>query len=211
MIEALALATLAMAAGQLAPGPNLMAVASAGLAGGRVPALGVAAGVSTASMIWGTSVAFGLGTFLAAYPVSLLLLKFVGGGYLLWVGLRSLHAAWRSDTAELPANGRRGSFAGAWQFGVLVNMTNPKAALLWVAVATYLFGAGLAPLQVVLIGPLAAATSMAIYSGYAVLFSSGFAVRGYRRFGRLFETLFGMIFGGLGAKLVADGIREIRP
>ena len=51
---------------------------------------------------------------------------------------------------------------------------------------------------------------MAVYGTYAVLFSTGLAMRAYRRTARYVEGAFGAIFGALGVKLVVDGIRELR-
>jgi threonine efflux protein len=91
-----------------------------------------------------------------------------------------------------------------------VILTNPKAALMWTAVGTFLFGSGLSALQVVAFGPVAALSAIAIYGAYGLLFSSGFAVKTYSRFARWFELAFGSAFGALGGKLLWDGVRELR-
>ncbi|MCC0014375.1 MAG: LysE family transporter, partial [Rhodobiaceae bacterium] len=52
MLEAFFAAWLGIVAAQLAPGPNLMAVASTGLGQGRRAALFVALGVAVGSAVW---------------------------------------------------------------------------------------------------------------------------------------------------------------
>ncbi|MBB4018401.1 threonine/homoserine/homoserine lactone efflux protein [Chelatococcus caeni] len=51
---------------------------------------------------------------------------------------------------------------------------------------------------------------MLVYGTYAVLFSTGVAVRAYQRFFRAIEGAFGAVFGAVGAHLLADGVRELR-
>ncbi|MEM1366199.1 MAG: LysE family transporter, partial [Pseudomonadota bacterium] len=148
---------------QASPGPNLMAVASTGLAQGCSRALCVVAGIATGMFIWAAGAALGLGAFFTAYPVSLVVLKLLGGGYLLWLGIKALRAFWRNEPVSISASKRKLTHFGAVRRGLAVILTNPKAALMWSAVATYLYGAGLSPVQVVAFGPMAAATALLIY------------------------------------------------
>ena len=92
--------------------------------------------------------------------------------------------------------------------GVVLAQAAPGPNLL--AVGTFLFGAGLAAWQVVVFGPLAALSAMAVYGSYAYLFSSGLAGRAYARFARWIEAAFGLAFGALGGRLLLDGVREMR-
>ncbi|MEO0618675.1 MAG: LysE family translocator [Pseudomonadota bacterium] len=210
MFEAFGITLLGVMAAQAAPGPNLVAVASVGLAQGRVGALGVVTGVATGMLVWATGVALGLGAVLEAYPLSLVAMKLVGGGYLLWLGVRAIRAAWRSEAVTIRAADQHLSLFQAWRRGLIVILTNPKAALMWAAVAAYLFGAGLSAIEVALFGPVAMVSALLIYGTYGLLFSSGFAMRGYRRFSRAVEAMFGAVFTGLGATLMLDGVRWFR-
>ncbi|MEL6422897.1 MAG: LysE family translocator [Pseudomonadota bacterium] len=210
VLKAYGLTLLGVMAAQAAPGPNMAAVASVGLAQGRRGALGVVGGVATGMLVWASGMALGLGAVLAAYPISLIAMKIIGGGYLLWLGVRALRAAWLGDAVSIAAARNALSVMQAWRRGLFVILTNPKAALMWAAVATYLFGAGLSALEVFLFGPLAMVSAAIIYGTYALLFSSGVAVRGYSRFTRAIETVLGGTFGALGGTLFIDGVRGLR-
>ena len=197
---------------QLSPGPNLVAVAGAALAEGRragvVTALGIACGI----FIWALAVALGLGGIFTAYPVSFLILKLVGGAYLLWLGIKALRAALRPGSApRFAAGATREPDHARFRRGLFVVLTNPKAALMWGAVATFLFGAGLTTLQVASFAPIGAATGFAIYGGYAWLFSTCGAGALYRRFARVVKAAFGLAFGAFGLMLLASGLRSLRP
>ena len=55
-------------------------------------AVGIAFGV----LVWATLFAFGIGAVLQAYPETLTAMRLIGGGYLLYLGIRSLRAAMRT-------------------------------------------------------------------------------------------------------------------
>lgn len=194
--------------GQIASGPNLLAVAGAALGQGRRAAIFVALGVATAIFVWVALAAMGLATLLALYPSLLTAMKLLGGGYLCFLALRALRAAMRAGDPAFrtaPADWTR---LGAWRRGVLVNLTNPKSALMWAAVATFLFGSGLDAQQVMGFAPIGFASALVVYGTYGMLFSSGLGRRGYARFARRVEALFGLAFGAIGGKLLADGIAD---
>ncbi|UWQ21857.1 LysE family translocator [Jannaschia sp. W003] len=211
MIEAYLAAWAGVVAAQASPGPNLAATASVALAEGRRPALFVVAGIASGMLVWSALTAGGLGALLAAFPLSLVAMKVVGGGYLLFLGLRAARAALRGETAAIrPATARLAPGA-AWRRGLLVVLSNPKAGLMWAAVATFLFGQGLNAAEVLLFGPLGALSGLAVYGTYAALFSTGIAVRTYARAARAVEAAFAAAFGAMGLGLLVSGLRELRP
>ena len=210
MLEAYLLTLAGVIAAQASPGPNLIAVASVSLAQGRKAGLFVVAGVSSGMLVWSLATAYGLATLLEWFPHSLTAMRIVGGGYLLWLAYKGIRAAIANKPGSIQAARKPLSNGQAWLRGFLVLLTNPKAVMMWAAVATFLFGAGLTPAQVLAFGPIGALSGLIIYGGYAVLFSTGFATRSYHRFARWIELAFGAAFGALGGRLLFDGIRELR-
>jgi threonine/homoserine/homoserine lactone efflux protein len=209
MLQAYLMMLTAVIIGQIAPGPNLMAVAGAALGQGRRSAFFLTLGVATAIFIWVTVAAFGLATLLKLYPSLLTVMKILGGSYLCFLAVKSLVAAWRGGDPRIQAHHADWTPLGAWRRGLLVNLTNPKAALLWSAVATFLYGAGLSTSQVLGFAPVGFSSAVIIYGVYSVLFSSGLAKRAYARFARGIEILFGCAFGAIGGKLVVDAVRDV--
>ena len=209
MLVAYALTWLGVVAAQASPGPNLAAVASVALAQGRRPALFVVTGIASGMLVWSLVTALGLGVLIEAFPTSLLLLKLLGGAYLLFLGLKAARASLRGGAGSAIApDARPLGDAAAWRRGVLVLLTNPKAALMWAAVASFLFGQGLGAPHVLAFGPMGAVSGLAIYGAYALLFSTGVATRGYARLSRWLEGAFATAFGAMGASLVWSGVRE---
>lgn len=210
MISAFVAALIGVMAAQASPGPNMMAVAGAALRQGRATALLVVSGIATGSLVWAALTAFGLGELLRRFPHLLTVLMFMGAAYLLWLAGRSLLSAWRGNFTGPRANADQLTPWGAWRRGVVVVLTNPKGALMWSAIAAYLFGAGLPMLSVLAFGPFVAVSATLIYGAYGLIFSSQIAGSFYRRFARGVEFAFGAAFGALGAVLLATGIRALR-
>ena len=195
---------------QVSPGPNMLAVSSIALGTGRSAGVLTAAGVATGVFVWAMLFTFGIGAFLKAFPDTITAMKLMGGGYLLFLGLKALRAAARRPGPERETAGRKTTGMRAFRTGLLVVLTNPKAALMWVAVSTFLAATELTNLQFLIVGLCVAMSAMGIYGVYALLFSTGFATRTYGRFFRVIEASFGALFGLIGAKLLVDGVRAIR-
>lgn len=211
MLQTYFVVLLGVVAAQASPGPNMFAVIETALGRGRRAALLVVAGIASGTLVWSALVSLGLGAVFAAVPALLTALKFIGGAYLCYMGLRGLRAVIRGTEAALRAETRPLSDFAAWRRGFFVVMTNPKALLMWMAIATFLFGAGLGARQVLAFGPVVALSATLIYGCYGVMFSTGLASRGYARFWRWIEAAFGTAFGALGATLIISGVRDLRP
>ncbi len=211
MISLYVLTWLGVLLAQISPGPNLVAVASIGLGQGRRPALFVATGVATGMLVWSFATAIGLGTLIEAFPLSLLFLKLFGGGYLLFLSIKAAHSALAKTSAAVFQPDTEAQQDGqAWRRGVFVILSNPKAALMWAAVASFLFSHGLDAWHVMAFGPLGAFSGLVIYGTYAWLFSTNMAMRGYNRFSRWFEGIFASVFGLMGVSLLWSGVHEVR-
>lgn len=211
LLAILGLAWLALIAAQVSPGPNLAAVATVGLANGRRDALFVVSGIASGMLLWSAATALGLGALIEATPLSLFALKILGGCYLLFLGLKSARTIARDHAGLIATDGKaptRGLMA--WRQGLIVVLTNPKAALIWAAVASFVLGHGLTALHVVVLGPLAAISGMLIYGAYAWIFSTDVAKSGYARFESWIAGAFAAAFGAMGTSLLFSAIRDAR-
>ena len=208
MLHAFFVAWIGVALAQVSPGPNMMAVIAVALGQGRRHALLVALGIASGTLVWAAAVALGLGVVFQTLPVSLTVLKIVGGLYLLFIAIKALRTTLAGGNGAVVAARAPVSALGAWRRGFFVVMTNPKAALMWSAIATFLFGAGLGNIEVLGFGPVVAISAMLIYGGYGLVFSTGVATRAYARFWRVSEAIFGVAFGALGITLLVSAVRR---
>ena len=115
----------------LSPGPNgLLALTHGAIHGHRKALFTISGGVLGFSILIGLSL-FGIGALLQASIVWLTVLKWVGGAYLVWLGIQ----LWRAPAMELGATPEMKERPGSALFreGLLSAVTNPKALLFFAA------------------------------------------------------------------------------
>jgi threonine/homoserine/homoserine lactone efflux protein len=102
---------------QITPGPNLMAIAAVSLGVGRTAGFMAALGIAVGVFGWAVSFAFGMGAFVTAFPETLVVLRLIGGGYFLYLGLMALRGRFLAPERCHRPRGRRLAmgrrFAGA--------------------------------------------------------------------------------------------------
>ena len=116
------------------PGPaNLFAVATGMQKGKRAALVGVA-GLNVATLVWFAAAALGLSALIAAYPAVFHWLAYAGAAYVAWLGVQSLRGALRAQGDAGPAHVMVRPGRSAVRDGFVVQLTNPKALLFFVAV-----------------------------------------------------------------------------
>lgn len=183
-------ATLAVAI--LSPGPGVVAVSQGAFALGRRRALPYGWGLAVGASLWCLSALLGLTVLFRVLPWTFVVLKLVGGAYLVWVAWQMWrHAA---DPLPDPAGDHRGmSFRG----GMVLNLANPKPALFYSAVLLSIFPAVLLPVDKVAIYGTALTLELAFYTALANLMALPWLRRRYYgakfRIDRIAATLIGLL------------------
>ena len=201
-LTTLALGWLAFAAAAISPGPNMVAVASRSLGAGRAAGQRVALGIALGACLWALLSAAGAGALFERFPGALRALSLLGGAYLCLLGARGLRSAWRGGTGAVAAAAGRSPAADVGH-GLAVTMTNPKVALVWASLATFVAPATASLPMLGLFAGGTAALAYAIYGGYGWLFSSRGARALHERFARAADAVFGALFTALGLSLVS--------
>lgn len=80
----------------ISPGPNFLVITATAISQSRLRAVYVGLGVSTASVLWASLAAVGLGVVIGQYQWAQQILRVVGGGYLIYIGIKMFRAADRS-------------------------------------------------------------------------------------------------------------------
>ena len=115
----------------IAPGPDtfyiLSRTASQGWRGGAVAALGIGGGC----FVHIFAAALGLSALLAASATAFTVLKWVGGAYLVWMGIAMLRTPARA--LEPDANAPQQRLRRVFAQGFATNALNPKVALFFLA------------------------------------------------------------------------------
>lgn len=184
------------------PGPSVLFVIGRALSGGRRVAVLSVIGNALGEYVQVIAVALGIGTLAEHSVAALTVLKLAGGGYLIYLGIRtfrergSLAEALRAETG---IRSDRRSFAE----GFTVGLTNPKtvvflAAMLPQFVST---GSGDVPVQILVLGLMFAA--IAVVSDTLWALAAGVLQRWFTRSPRRLE----LIGGAGGLAIVAVGVR----
>ena len=181
------------------PGPNfLMATRLAG-AESRVAGSFAVLGIGLGTTCFALAGFFGLHALFGAVPWAFLVMKLLGGAYLVVLGVR----LWRSDGAvEGVGQPTPRSRASAFRLGLATNLSNPKSALLVASVFAAALPEhpplGLAPLIVAEM----ASISMLWYAALVWLVTTRPVRLAFGR-GRVFiDRLAGSIFVLFGARLI---------
>lgn len=185
----------------LIPGSDVLTATAFGLKGG--PKAGAASGFGTGlgSLVHVLLAALGLAAMIAAHPITLDAIRWIGAGYLLWLGYKSWTASAATNTPSVESK-------SALQIvikGALTNILNPKPIIFVLAyLPQFIVANGPAPeVQILLLGFVFCVTGTIVTMGYGIL--AGFAGRGLTARMGLLNKLAGVVFGGLALRLATSG------
>ena len=118
----------------LTPGPTMLMCVSNAINHGPARALASVSGSVSAALCVMTLSALGLGALLAASAMAFLLVKLVGAGYLIWLGVKTFRQSGASLSVSMASSTQtQRSKVGLYWQGFGVGASNPKALLFAVA------------------------------------------------------------------------------
>lgn len=186
-----------------APGPDFLLVSRVSVMHGRAAALRAAGGVATGIAAWGMAGFFGIHAMFVASPWLYDILRLVGGGYLILLGVRLLVASWRP---AMPASLHAEPGLARYPFclGLLTNLANPKAPLF----VSSLFAATLPPHPQTTLGLTAVGLMFMLAVVWYALVARVLTIRrvasAFARMRRWIDRMAGLAFMGFGTRLMLD-------
>ena len=114
----------------LIPGPAVVLNLNRTLADGRSHGLATVAGLEIGDMIQASLAALGLSAVLATSANLFNIIKWVGVGYLLYTGIKTL----ARRPSELNSDTSHTTLAQSFRQGILVNALNPKTSLFFLSI-----------------------------------------------------------------------------
>lgn len=200
--SAMALVALGMV---LTPGPNMMYLVSRSISQGRRAGLVSLAGTALGFVVYMTMATIGLGAVFLVVPWLYTALKVIGAAYLLWLAYTTLRPGGSSvlDTRDLP----RDSSAKLFRTGLLTNLLNPKAALMYLALIPQFVdrSAGHVVAQGFQLGAVQITVSLVVNT--AIILTAGSVaafLRGKPAWMRAQRWVSGTLLGAVGVKLALD-------
>jgi len=183
----------------LSPGPNgLLALTHGALHGRRKALYTIFGGASGFVAVIALSM-FGIGALLKTSLVWLTVMKWVGGAYLVWLGIE----VWRSPPIGIDIGGKAAEPRAGWSLfrqGALSALTNPKGVLFFAAFLPQFID----PARSLVLQFLIMAGTFAVIEIATELFIASMAHRispWLRRVGRRFNQTCGGLFVAIGVAL----------
>ncbi len=205
MTASLAAAVLALALLTVLPGPDVAVVTRLALSQGRAEAFRGSLGIVVGLLVWGLLTVAGLAALLAASTTAYTVVKYVGAGYLIVLGLQAI---WQSRSTDASPHGvtSQADAGRGFRVSFVSNLLNPKIAVFYTGLLPSLVPDG-APHGVTLIGLvlvhcLLSLTWLVLYAAL-LLRASGFLQR--PRIRQALEHVTGVALIGLGVRVAATG------
>ncbi|MCE0555831.1 MULTISPECIES: homoserine/homoserine lactone efflux protein [unclassified Motilimonas] len=184
----------------VSPGAGAVNTMSNGMNYGFKRALVSIIGLQVGLILLFVLVAIGLGALVAQSALAFNIIKWVGVGYLIYLGVMKFREQGAMDVAQVSAKPM--PLAKLFSHALLVNVTNPKSIVFLVALLPQFIdpNAAQAP-QFLILGTTSVLVDMVVMIGYALLATRlAFFIRSERHM-RLQNRIFGGMFIGAGSLL----------
>lgn len=187
----------------MTPGPDFVVISTTALNRGRWPGLATAAGTTLGMSVWVVAAMTGITFVFEHLFVLATLLRIAGGLYLLFLGAQLIRRSFRRAGPQAMVVAVRGGGLRAFRRGLLVNLGNPKALVLFTSLAALLTNPG-TPIWVLMVsgGGIIAATLVWYVVVVLALTHSRIHAR-YQDFRHWLDRLAGTVLAFFGIRLIA--------
>lgn len=185
----------------LSPGPNTIYVVTKGITEGRNAAFKALLGASAGDLFQVLAASFGLAVLLQASALAFFIIKMLGAGYLLYVGIRCLLNKEKmfEEQAEMKTNGKDLFFTG-----FVTSALNPKTTLFFLSFLPQFIDikSAYAQQQMLLLGAVFVIMGFFVLTVYALASAKiRFWIAGNDKIQAYFNWVTGLIFIGFGLRV----------
>ncbi|MEN8687982.1 MAG: LysE family translocator [Desulfuromonadales bacterium] len=185
-----------------APGPDNIFVLTQSALQGKLSGLMVVFGLCTGLLVHTGAVAFGVAVIFQASALAFALLKYIGGGYLLYLAWH----AFRASPEKINMRGGQQKGVGIlYRRGIIMNLTNPKISIFFLAFLPQFADPDRGPisLQMVVLGGIFIFATILVFGSIAFIGGVlGDWLNRSERAQRTMNRIAGTVFIGLALKLV---------
>jgi threonine/homoserine/homoserine lactone efflux protein len=200
----------ALGVGVVSPGPSFVFVARTAVALSRADGVAAAVGMGIGAILFAGLALVGLQAVFAEMASLAIVLKLLGGAYLIYLAIR----LWRG--ADVPiatalAIARRRGLLRSFALGLATQVSNPKAAIVYGGIFAALLPPAPPLWMMAALPPAILTLEVGWYAVVALAFSSERPRAAYLRSKRWIDRIAGAVIGALGVRLVADGADGATP
>jgi len=187
--------------GAMSPGPSLAVVLKQTLSGGRKTGLITAVTHGLGIGLYALLCISGIAVIITTSPLLFSALKWMGAGYLAWIGIKGLRAKSRVETklADSPSTGN------AARDGFLIVFLNPKVAVFFIALFSQVIGSETTWVEKLAYASTAMIIDMGWYIIVAWLFSNPRWLGKLQQKSIWLERAFGIVLIALAVRILAVG------
>ena len=188
------------------PGPATLAIMSISMNRGRKAGVIFGLGIVTGSVTWAILAFSGVAKLLNVYGSALIILKIVGGSYLLWMAYKAFKSASSAKPPQSEIKLTDLSPLKIYLQALALHLTNPKAAFAWLAIVSMGIQETTPSWVIISIFTGCAILILSVCMLYAFIFSSQTMITKYQKARRVIEAVMTVVFGFAGLKLLMDEI-----
>ena len=189
----------------IAPGPDNIFVLTQSALHGRLAGLLVTIGLCTGLLVHTAAVSLGVAAIFQTSALAFNLLRGIGAAYLIYLAWHAFRAA----ATDLQSQGSVGmSRRNLYLRGILMNVTNPKVAIFFLAFLPQFANSskGSLALQMLMLGAVFILAALIVFSSIA--WAAGFIgnwLKGSQRAQIVMNRIAGTVFVGLALRLALSG------
>lgn len=189
------------------PGPDFAMMLRQSVSYGRKSGLWASLGIGLGVLVHVAYCVIGLGFLISKSILAFNLIKYLGAGYLVYIGIKALKSSAKPQSLDNMVVDRAPSAYQSFTSGLVTNALNPKATLFFLAVFSVTVSSNTPGLIKIGYG-IWMAFATAIWFGTLSIFFSKHSVRDmFNRFGHWFERSMGALLIGLGINLALVRLR----
>lgn len=185
----------------ITPGPNMAIVIRNSLAHSRGAGIYTAAGLALGNLVHITYCLIGIGVLISQSIMLFNTIKWLGAGYLIYLGIKSLRTKPRTSInhllAEPPAFGR----LDALRNGFLTDLLNPKATLFFLALFTQIIRPNTPLLAQVLYGFTIVGIELGSFTVLSTIIGHRSVRQRFEQISHWLERITGVVMIGLGLRV----------
>lgn len=185
----------------MSPGPDFIMISRNSLVYSRKVGVYSAIGLGLGILVHVTYSLVGIGFIISKSIFLFSILKFLGAGYLIYIGYKCLKTKPQKETAAQPREERSISKFTAIRMGFFTNVLNPKATLFFFALFTQVINPATPKLMQVAYGVEMSVMTFVWFACVAVILSHRLIRTRFTSFQHYFEMTFGVILIALGVKV----------
>lgn len=187
----------------LTPGADTIYILGKGISKGKKAAIISALGISAGCLVHTVLAAFGLSAVLSKSILAFNIIKWLGAGYLIYLGIKSFKS--KGFDVNESDDGKEISFKKIFTEGVMTNVLNPKVALFFLSFMPQFIGqnSSYGPLPFLVLG-ITFVISGTIWCQILAISSSVMTqkLKENPKFSNLLNRVTGIMFVALGIKLL---------